>query len=461
MSINARKTIRIGAGQGFYGDTATAAIEMARHGDVGYMAFDVLSELTLALLEKDRELDPSAGYVRDLIPTMRRLLPFCAEKNVRLITNAGGLDPRAASSALLKLAHGLGLDGLRVGTVTGDDLSGRMDDLVEQGVEFRHLVTGESPERIRDDAVFACAYLGAGPIVEALNQGADVVITGRVADSSLFLAPAVHAFGWKWDDWDHLAIGSAMGHVLECAGQSTGGNFSGDWAAVPEPWALGYPLAEIGSEGSLVITKPPGSGGLVTPDTIADPLLHEIHDPSCYLDPDVTVDLSRVTLEADGPDRVSIRHVHGRPRPDTLKVLLGYIDGWVGEGRTGYCWPDALAKARRAEEIMRRRFQMAGIRAEEIVVEYQGLSSLNRGLLPCHDADPPEVWLRIAVRTRSREDAERVAREFPYLTLNGPPGVAAAGRISAVRELMGIWPSAVPRGIIEKDICVEVKEVRT
>lgn len=453
------RSVRIGAGQGFYGDTVTAAVDMARLGGVHYIAFDALAELTLAILQKDRQRDPGLGFTRDLPLAMRLLLPLCREKGIRLITNAGGLNPGGAGAEVAKVARGLGLRGLRVATVTGDDLLDRIDSLRAGGVDLSNAETGAAVESVADRLVFACAYLGAGPIIEALRQGADVVVTGRVADSALFLAPAIFELGWAWDDWDRLASGTVMGHLLECSGQATGGNFGGDWRAVPEPWRLGYPLAEVHENGEFVISKPPGTGGLVTFDTVREQLLYEVHDPARYIAPDVIADFTTVRLHDLGGDRVLVRGAGGRMRPERLKGVLGYHEGWVGEGRIGYCWPDALAKARLAEEILRRRFEVAGVRCDEIRVEYQGIDSLHGPLSPDPEGELNEVYLRVAVRTRTQEDAARATREFPYLGLNGPPGIGGYGGITPPRELLGLWPVSIPRGLVEPSIRVAVEEV--
>jgi len=451
-------SVRIGAGQGFYGDVITAAVDMARLGGVRYMAFDALAELTLAILQKDRQRDAHLGYARDLPAAMRVLLPLCRQQGIRLITNAGGLNPPGAAAQVVQVARELRLRGLRVATVTGDDLLGRLDALRAGGADLRHAQTGAPFEAIADRLVFANAYLGARPIVDALAQGAHVVVAGRVADSALFLAPAVFELGWAWDDWDRLAGGTVMGHLLECSGQATGGNFGG-WQTVPDPWRLGYPLAEVYDDGRCVISKPPGTGGLVTFDTVREQLLYEVHDPARYMAPDVIVDFTTVRLHDLGGDRVLVEGATGRRRPDHLKAVLGYHAGWMGEGRIGYCWPDALAQARRAAQILQHRFEMAGVRCEEVRVEYQGVDSLHGPLSPPPADDPAEVYLRVAVRTRTQEDAARVARELPYLGLNGPPGIGGYGGITPPRELLGLWPVLIPRGMVEPAIQVVVEEV--
>jgi len=436
---------RIGAGQGFYGDSPGAALDMARHGEVSAIAFDALSELTLAILQKDRQRDPSLGYTRDLGAWMKRLLPIALDRRIALITNAGGLNPEGAAEVVRKAADGR---PLRVATVHGDNLTERLGTLA---VPLDHAVTGAAFGEVSDRVVFAAAYLGAGPLVEALSRGADVVVTGRVADSALFLAPLVHALGWAWDDWDRLAAGTVVGHLLECSGQACGGNFSGDWASVPEPWHLGYPLAEVSEDGVVVIGKPPGSGGRVTAETVSEQLLYEVQDPTRYVCPDVCVDFTDVGLRDLGDNRVEVEGTRGAARPELLKVVIGYSDGWMGEGRVGYCWPHALKKARRAEEILRHRLEMVGCKPRDILVEFQGYDSLQPPR-----SEPDEVYLRVAVRTETRAEAEAMTREMPYLALNGPPGLGGYGGVTPPRELLGIWPTLVPREIVERDVHVEV-----
>ncbi len=450
-------TVRIGAGQGFYGDTLSSALDMARLGNVEFICCDALSELTLAILQKDRQADPSAGYTRDLPAWCKQLLPLCRERNIKLITNAGGLNPSGAAAAIAPYAS-----GMRVAIVRGDDVLDRLaasEGEHEAASRWEHQSTGQplrliSPER----RLFACAYLGASPIVQAFEQGADVVITGRVADSALFLAPAVWRLGWSWDDWDRLAAGTVMGHILECSGQASGGNFSGDWQAVPEPWRLGYAIGEISEDGGLIITRPVGTGGIVTSATVSEQLLYEVQNPFDYIAPDVRVDLGEVELIDEGPDRVRVRGVRGRPRPEQLKIVVGYRDGWMGESRLGYCWPQALAKARHAATMLRERFAAAALPLEDTWFEYQGWDSLYCADPLADESALHEVYLRVAVRTAERATAERAVREIPYLGLNGPPGVGGFGGITPPRELLGMWPTLIDRRLVEARVQVEVRE---
>ncbi len=445
----AAKTVRIGAGMGFYGDTVRGALDTARHGDVRYICFDHLAELTLAILQKDRQKDPSLGYTKDIAAIARALLPVCAERGIRLVSNSGGLNPAGARDQVLAAARELGLRGLRVATVTGDDLLPRIDELRAAGVAV------DLPERV----LFANVYLGARPVAEALARGADVVITGRVADASLFLAPLLHEFGWAAGDWDRLAVGVTAGHLLECSAQCTGGNFSGDWWNIPDMDRIGYPIAEVTAEGDLVITKAPGTGGRVSPDTVKEQLLYEVHDPAAYANPDVMVDFTGIRLVHCGPDRVRVEGCRGRPAPSALKGLIGYTDGFLGVGMMGYAWPDALAKARRAEWIIRRQMADSGLAPEAVHVEYLGFNALHGPLAdPAGAAELNEVFLRIAVRTRTREEAARLGRLFPPLSLNGPPFIGGLSGMLPVRELLGQKAVYIPRELVEPWVRVEVTE---
>ncbi|HEY4868593.1 MAG TPA: acyclic terpene utilization AtuA family protein, partial [Candidatus Dormibacteraeota bacterium] len=280
------RSVRVGAGQGFYGDTPDGALDVARNGDVSYICFDALAELTMAILQKDRMRNPEGGYTRDLPAYMRLILPIARERGIKLITNAGGMNPEGAAAAVRGVARDLGMDDLRVGVVSGDDITSRLDDLRADGATLAHLDTGASIDTVRDRVVFAVAYLGAQPIVDALQRDADVIVTGRVADASLFVAPMVHELGWAWDDWDKLAAGVVLGHLMECSGQATGGNFSGDWWNIPDLDRIGYPICEVYDDASALISKPRGSGGWVSVDTVKQQLLYEVLDPRSYMNPD-------------------------------------------------------------------------------------------------------------------------------------------------------------------------------
>lgn len=451
------RTVRVGAAEGFYGDALEPAVVSAQRGDLDYLCFDCLAELTLAILQKDRQKDPESGYTKDVVPAMRALLPLARERGFKILTNAGGMNPRGARQAVVDVARRLGLSGLKIACVTGDDILDRLDDLRLNGVSLDHMVTGRPIEDVRDHLVFANAYLGTEPIVEALARGADVVITGRTTDSAQFLAPLIHEFGWR--DNERLAQGILMGHLLECSGQSTGGNFSGDWQAIEGLDHIGFPIAEVEASGDFVITKADGTGGLVSVDTVKEQMLYEIHDPAAYFTPDVILDLTDARLEQAGPDRVRVTGARGKPRPDTLKVVMGYRDGWLGQAIAGFGWPDALAKAQAADQIVRKQLARAGLTYDELRTDYLGYNSLAGPLAGDPPGEPNEIYLRLAARTRDYAAAARLSRFLPPLALSGPPGMSGFTGVTPPRELLGMWSCLVPRDLIERDVEITIEEV--
>lgn len=431
------KPLRLAAGPGFYGDSWLPVRASIERGDVQFVCADHLSELTLAILAKDRQRDPALGYARDLVPMLLDLLPLALPRGVKFVLNAGGLNPPGAQVAVEAALARAGLKA-HVAIVTGDALLSRLGEL---GLDPRDA----HGQPLADRLLFANAYLGARGIVDALAGGADIVITGRVADAALFLGPLVHHFGWAWDDWDRLAAGAVVGHLLECSAQAAGGNFAGDWQGVPDLAHGGFPLAEVEATGVALVTKAPGTGGRVSSDTLREQLLYEVHDPHAYHTPDVTVDLGGVTLLPDGPDRVRVAGARGFPPPPTLKVVAGYADGWVATALLGYAWPDAVAKARAAAAMLKVR--AADLAITDCHVEILGLDSLHGPLAPLPQAEPNEVYLRVAVRAEDRRVAEAFTRLVPPLALAGPPGAGGWGGLTPARELMGFWVGAVPREV--------------
>ena len=452
------KSVRIAGGLGFYGDSWQPIKASIERGNVQYVTSDHLAELTLAILQKDRLRDANLGYTRDLAPMLLDLLPLAMPRGVKFVLNAGGLNPLAAREVLLNALKKAGLH-LKIGVVLGDSVLEHLDELQSMGISLAHMDTGEAIAGVREKLLFASAYLGARPIVEALDEGADIVLTGRVADAALFLAPMMHEFGWRWDEWDKLAQGMVVGHLLECSGQATGGNFGGDWRAIPDLAHIGYPIAEVWESGEALITKAPDTGGRVTFDTLREQLLYEVHDPAHYLTPDVDVDMTTLRLEEVGPEQVRVTGASGRPAPETLKIVAAYADGVMGQAMLGYAWPDALAKARAAAEIIQQQMREIGLKAEETLVEYPGYNSIHGPLAdPTHAEDLNEVYLRIAVRCADKQEAAKLGRLFPPLALSGPPFIGGAGGMLEPRGLLGIWPTLAPRGVIEEYIRVSVEE---
>ncbi|WP_108022495.1 acyclic terpene utilization AtuA family protein [Melghirimyces profundicolus] len=454
-----KQTVRIGAAQGFYGDTIEPAVATAKYGEVDYLGFDCLAELTMAILLKDKQKDGNLGHTRDITTSMKALLPYVKEKGIKLLTNAGGLNPVGAQQEVIRLAKELGMSDLKVAVVTGDNIIDQIDSMISQGLALDHMETGESIDPVKDRLLFANAYLGSMPIVEALRQGADVVVTGRTTDPAQFLAPLIYEFGWTEDDWNRLASGIFMGHLLECSAQSTGGNFSGDWRQVERMEEIGYPIAEVSESGDFIVTKVKERGGLVTVDTVKEQMLYEIHDPSAYVTPDVVVDLTKVQLEAVGTNEVKVTGVSGKPRPDTLKVVMGYENGYMGQVIVGFSWPDALEKARKTDEIIRKQMASRGLQYDEIHTDFMGYNSLHGPLAEEPKEELNEVYLRMAVRAKTKRDALKLNRLFPPLSLDGPPSMGGYFGNIPPRQLLGMWASLIPRDIVEKNVKVSVNEV--
>ncbi|MHB1486561.1 MAG: acyclic terpene utilization AtuA family protein [Acidimicrobiales bacterium] len=446
-------SVRIGSGQGFYGDGIEPVRAVLAAG-VDYLVCEALAELTLAILQKDRQRDESLGYTRDLPAYLKVALPYLGGGRTRFVTNAGGINPIAAGRVAIDVARAEGATGLKVATVVGDDIRPCSAQL--------GLSDGE--------VLFANAYLGARPIVQALDQGADVVITGRVADASLYLAPLVHEFGWDPHDWDRLAAGVAIGHLLECSGQVTGGNYSGRWWEHLDPTRVGFPIAEVEADGSAIITKPKDTSGQVSFDTVREQLLYEVHDPAAYLNPDVVADFTSFTLEDLGGDRVRLSGGRGSPAPPTYKALVCSPGGWAGEARFAYAWPDAQAKARAAIAFVRRRAESDGVDVEEWWEEYFGADGYGRATARARAADdqearpgaePSEVIGRLAWRCADAATAGRVGRGSGVLGLSGPPGISGIGRArgSKPTQLMNLAAIAVERSMVDAQVIVDIGEV--
>jgi hypothetical protein len=462
---SASAPVSVAGGQGFYGDTPSAADALLAEG-VDYLCLEALAELTLAILQKDRQRDETRGYTRDLPAYLTRALPFVADGRTKVITNAGGINPAAAARAAIDTARALGVTGITIATVVGDDLLPRIDALHGDGESFAHLDTGEPFDALPAPPVFASAYLGARPIADALAQGADIVITGRVADASLFLAPLAYEHGWAWDDWDRLAAGIVVGHLLECSGQSLGGNYSGDWWALPHPWDLPYPIADVTADGRAVIRKPAGSGGRVSTDTLRHQLLYEVHDPARYLSPDVVADFTSAQFTDHPDDRVEITDVRGTPATDTYKLLLAHHAGWSGEARVAFSWPDAYEKAKATAAIFVTRVEMAGLDVAEWRFEYWGVDALGGPTVPrgpggAPASEPPECVLRVAWRCDDQRTAGLVGRELVPLTLSAPPaGLTGAGRgAGSATELLAIWPTLVDKARVDAHVKIVLEEV--
>jgi hypothetical protein len=445
--------MRIGCGAGFSGDRIEPAVELAAHGDLDYLIFECLAERTIALAQQAKARDPRAGYDPWLRERLEAVLPACFARGVTVITNMGAANPPAAAGVAVDVVRGLGRRGIRIATISGDDLL----DIVAAG-DGVIAETGEPVRAIADRLLSANAYLGAEPIVAALADDAAIVITGRVADPSLFVAPLVHEFGWAIDDWASLGRGTLVGHLLECAGQVTGGYFADPGCKdVDGLERLGFPLAEVPEHGPVTITKVHGSGGRVTPATCKEQLLYEIHDPAAYLTPDVTADFSQVRIVEAGADRVSLDGATGHPRSDQLKVSLGYRDGYVGEGQISYAGEGAVARGELASRIVVARLRAAGIAEADVHCNLIGVNALYAAEVASSGpaaATPGEVRLRVTARAGSIDAATRVGREVEALYTNGPAG--GGGATASVREVLSVASTFVSRAHVAWAVRLEV-----
>ena len=447
--------IRIASGQGFWGDLPRAPVDQVTGGPVDYLVMDYLAEVTMSIMQKQKRRDPALGYARDLVPLMEEILPVVMDKGIRVITNGGGVNPLACRDAIFAVARKLGMSGLRIGVVLGDDLLGNLDDLIARGIPLRNMETGEDLSSIRERVQSANVYFGARPIVDALQQGAQVVITGRTTDTGLTLAPMIHEFGWGAREWDKLAAGTIAGHVLECGAQASGGNFSGDWESVPDMDRIGFPIAEAAPSGEVVFTKHAGTGGLVSMATVKEQLLYEIGDPRVYITPDCIADFTSIRLETAGANRVKMFGIKGKPSTDSYKVSISFADGYTAVGSLTYAWPDALKKARAADKVLRKRLEALGLEFEEIRTEYVGYNACHADLGES-DGEPGEVMLRIGVRAKERAPVQRFAQEIAPLILTGPPGVTGfAGGRPKPNEVIAFWPALIPKEAVQASVVVE------
>ena len=442
------RKVRIGAGAGYSGDRIDPAVELAAEGSIAYLVFECLAERTIALAQKAKLQDRGGGYDPLLEERMEAVLPLCKQNGIRIVSNMGAANPAAAAAKTREVAERLGLRGLRIAAIHGDDVLA----VIRSG-QFTFTENGRAVEALGESLISANAYLGSAPIVEALAAGADVILTGRVADPALFLAPFIHEFGWSMDDWDLLGQGTVVGHLLECAGQLTGGYFADPgFKEVSNLARLGFPIAEVSDDGSAVFSKVEGSGGLINRATCTEQLLYEIQDPSAYLTPDVVADFSHVAMEEIGKDRVHVRGGQGRQRPETLKVSVGYHDGYVGEGQISYAGPGAPARAELAREILVERLKDYGLDA--LRFDFIGINSIHGSPLSTMQCEPYEVRLRAVGRAESLKTAAMILREVEALYTNGPSG--GGGVVGSTREIIAIGSTLVPRTMVQHNIQYEV-----
>jgi len=447
-----KEIIRVAAGQGFWGDDLDAPRRQVEGGQIDYLMLDYLAEVTMSILQKQKERDPTLGYARDFIGAMESILPAVLDRGVKVVANAGGVNPRSCAEAVRSVGAQRRGTKLRIGVVTGDDLLGRLDDLIAHGHPLANMETGDPLSGVRDRVLSANAYLGSEPIVEALSGGANVVITGRSTDTALTMAPLRQEFGWGAESWDHLAAGIVAGHIIECGAQCSGGNCLYDWRSIPDLANVGYPLVEAHADGTFVVTKHPGTGGRVSVQTVSEQLVYEMGDPHSYITPDVIADFTTIRLAQDGEDRVLVSGIKGKPPTDKLKVSVAYRAGFKAVGTLVYAWPDALDKAQLADKVLRERLDRLGLKFERMLTEFVGANATH-GPLAGERRDAPEVQLRFGVRGSDRAAVERFTREIAPLVLNGPPSVTGfAGGRPKVEEIVAYWPALIDKSVVKTKV---------
>ncbi len=450
--------IRIANGQGFWGDSLEAPVEQVRRGPIDYLTLDYLAEVTMSILQKQRSRDPKTGYARDFVDMIARVLPDLKQRRIRVIANAGGVNPTACKEAVLDVAKRQGIP-MSVATVAGDDIMDRLDSFLERGIELKNMDTGEPLGAIRANVQSANVYFGAWPVVEALAKGAEIVITGRVTDTGLALAPMIHEFGWKPNDWDRLSAGTIAGHTIECGAQSTGGNCQVDWETIPHLEDVGYPIVEAEPDGTFCLTKHAGTGGRITVASVKEQLLYEMGDPHEYITPDCVADFTTIRLDQAGPDRVRFSGIRGHAATEFYKVSISYSAGFKAIGSMVYAWPDAYKKARAADQILRKRLDRLGLRFDAIRTEFLGANACH-GIAaaepsPEMAAQLAEVVMRMGVRSENRAAVERFTKELAPLALNGPPVVAGlGGGRPRVEEIVAYWPALIPKHEVTPEVSV-------
>jgi hypothetical protein len=453
-----KDVVRVASGQGFWGDSLDAPRQQVEGGPVDYLMLDYLAEVTMSILQKQKERDPSLGYARDFVGAIESVLPAVSERGVKVVANAGGVNPPACAAAIRKLAERCSVsEKVKIAVVTGDDLLARLDELISSGHALSNMDTGEPLVSIRDKVLSANAYIGSTPIVDGLKRGANIVITGRSTDTALTMAPLRYEFGWGDTDWNKLAAGIIAGHIIECGAQCSGGNCLYDWRSIPGLANVGYPIADARPDGTFVITKHPRTGGRVSVPSVTEQLVYEMGDPHEYITPDVIADFTSIHLRDAGENRVEVSGIVGRPPTDKLKVSIAYRAGFKAVGTLVYAWPDALDKAELADRVLRERLDRLGLRFDQILTEYVGVSATHGELAERDFAavrrNPPEVQLRVGVRGEDRNAVERFTREIAPLVLNGPPSVTGfAGGRPKVEEIVAYWPALVDKSVVTTSV---------
>jgi hypothetical protein len=449
-----KEKIRIASGQGFWGDIVDAPIKQVNAGDIDYLVMDYLAEVTMSILQKQKNKNPKLGYAKDIPELMKKILPVCRQKNIKVITNGGGVNPEACAEAILDVANSLSINDLKIAVVLGDNIKDEIEKIITDGCKLNNMESGESIESVKEKLLSANVYFGAMPIVEALRMNADIVITGRTTDTGLTLAPMIYEFDWDENNFDLIAAGTIAGHILECGGQASGGNLLANWESVPDLANIGFPIAEAYPNGEFVITKHELLGGKVSFETVAEQLVYEIGDPKKYITPDCIADFTSIHLEEIGKDRVKVFGIKGFAPTETYKVSCSYLNGYSASGSLTYSWPKALTKAKAADEILRGRLKNLNLKFDEIRTEFVGYNSCHGPLAEKIDEDKiNEVMLRVAVRGNDYESIERFGKEIAPLILTGPPSVTGfAGGRSKPSEVVAYWPALIPKKLVTPSV---------
>jgi len=449
-----KSKIKIANGQGFWGDSIDAPMRLMKDGEIDYLTLDYLAEVTMSIMQRQKQKDPGRGYAVDFVQLMKDAFPYILDKNIKVIANAGGVNPTACREAIFAVARELGLSGLKIGIVEGDDILNQIPDFMQNGVDFKNLDSGEPLGEFQRKVLSANVYLSAFPIAEALDKGAQIIITGRGTDPGLVLAPMIYEFGWNANELDKLAAGTVAGHILECGAQATGGNFT-RWWEVPDYAGIGYPIAETQSDGSFVVTKPEGSGGMVTVDTVAEQIVYEMGDPVNYISPDVCVDFTTIQLQQEGKDRVRVSGVKGASTTDSYKVSMSYLNGFKASGTLTVSGPDAYEKAVKCSEVVWERLRRAGYTFDETNSEYLGVNSCHGDISPI-PKQINEVVLRLSARDMDKAKITRFGKEIAPLITNGPPGVTGfAGGRPKPQEIVAYWPALIDKNLVKTKVTVE------
>jgi hypothetical protein len=454
MSRKKKEVVRIGNGQGFWGDSVDAPVRLVREGPLDYLTLDYLAEVTMSIMQRQKLKNPEAGYARDFVALIREILPAIQKTGLKVVANAGGVNPQGCLKAIREVARKTGVQGLKLAAISGDDIFDQLDEMMASGVKLANMDDGRPLTQVRDKVLSANVYISSFPITQALEQGASIVVTGRATDPGLVLGPLAYEFGWGEDDWNRLAAGTVAGHILECGAQSTGGNFSRWWEV--EGWdRIGYPIAEVRADGSFVVTKHDGTGGLVTVDSVSEQLLYEMGDPTRYITPDVTADFTSINLQQAGKDKVEVTGIRGEPATDTFKVSISYLDGYAANGQLTISGPRAEEKAKVCAGALWGRLQRAGYEFEERLTEIVGTGVCHGDAAPLA-GDPPEVVLRVGVKDQDKAKVERFGKEIAPLVTSGPPGVTgfAGGRPKA-REVIAFWPALIPKDLVKVKVEIE------